>query len=114
MLLQPLREFEAMADRMIEPDLDQLVADRQRDQPLGRLARHAELAGDLILGVAGDVIEPAGAGGVVEPVGFQLRCFRHDSPSRSGADDNPKSSAGGKADMDGEDKGGSSPAIAPG
>ena len=33
-----------------------------------RLARNAELCGDLVLGVAGDIIEPAGARRVVQPV----------------------------------------------
>ena len=80
-VLEPLGELEAMGDGMIEANLDQPAAHRQRYQPLGRLAGDAQLAGDLILGIAGDVIEPAGPGCVVEPVRFQLRCFRHVSPS---------------------------------
>ena len=61
---------------MIEPHLDQLLADRERDETLRRLARHAELARDLVLRVAGDVVEPAGARRVVEPVifGFGFAC----------------------------------------
>ena len=53
---QLFRKLEAMADRMIEPDFDQLLADRERDEPLRRLSGYAELAGDLVLGVAGDII----------------------------------------------------------
>jgi hypothetical protein len=52
---------------MIEPDFDQPLTDRQRNEALGGLARNAELAGDLVLRVASDVIEPTGARGLVEP-----------------------------------------------
>ena len=70
-------ELHAARDRMIEPDLDQPLADRQRNQALRRLARNAELARDLVLGVAGDVIEPSGAGGLVEPQTVMIRFARH-------------------------------------
>ena len=66
-------EFHAARDRMVEPHLDQPFADRQRDEALRGLARNAELARDLVLGVAGDVIEPAGARGVVEPARLAFR-----------------------------------------
>src|SRR5271170_2285812 len=62
---------------MIEPDLDEPLADRQRNQALRRLARNAELARDLVLSVAGDVIEPSGAGGLVEPQSVMIRLARH-------------------------------------
>ena len=69
---EPRREIHAMRDRMVEPDLDQPLRHGHRDQPLRGLARHAELLGDLVLGVAGDVIEPAGARRIVEPVAVRL------------------------------------------
>src|SRR5579883_3627145 len=56
--LQRRGELHAARDRMVEPYLDETLADRQRHQTLRRLARDAELAGDLVLRVAGDVIEP--------------------------------------------------------
>ncbi len=66
-LAQRRGELHAARDRMIEPDLDQPLAHRERNEALRGLARNAELARDLVLRVAGDVIEPAGARGVVEP-----------------------------------------------
>ena len=63
--LQPRRKLEAVGDRVVDADLDQPFRDGKRDQPLRALPRHAELGRDLVLGVAGDIIEPAGAGGVV-------------------------------------------------
>ena len=59
---------------MVEPHLDQPLRHRHGNEPLRRLPRDAELLGDLVLRVAGDVIEPAGARRVVEPfaVGFVL------------------------------------------
>ena len=65
-----VRKLKAMADRVIEPDLDQFLADGEGDEPLRRLPRHAELARDLILGIAGDIIEPARPSGVIEPICF--------------------------------------------
>src|ERR1700734_2649185 len=62
---------------MIEPDLDEPLADRQRNQALRRLARNAELARDLVLGVAGDIIKPSGARGLVEPQSIMIRPARH-------------------------------------
>src|SRR6516225_2004249 len=77
-----------MGDGVVETHLDQPPAHRQRDQALGRLAGDAELGCDLVLGIAGDVIEPTGPGRLVEPVRFRLRCLRHRLPSPpSGADD---------------------------
>src|SRR5690606_10952156 len=58
----------AMADRVVEPDLYQALADRERDEALRRLARNAHLGGDFLLGIAGHVIEPAGARGIVQAV----------------------------------------------
>ena len=66
-VLEALRQVEAAGDRVIEADLDQLLADRERHQPLRRLPRHAELAGDFVLGVAGDVVKPTGPGCIVQP-----------------------------------------------
>src|SRR5690606_41007899 len=53
--------------RMVEADPDQPFRNRQRDQALCRLARDAKLGGDLVLRVAGDIVEPAGTGCVVKP-----------------------------------------------
>src|SRR3984957_9683662 len=62
---------------MIEPDLDEPLADRQRNQALRGLTRNAELARDLVLGVAGDIVEPPGASGLVEPQSIVIRLARH-------------------------------------
>ena len=70
-------ELHAARDRMIEPHLDEPLADRQRNQALRRLARDAELARDLVLGIAGDVIEPSGARGLVEPQTVVVGFARH-------------------------------------
>jgi len=61
---------------VVDAHLDQVLAHRERDEPLGGLARDAELAGDLVLGVAGDVVEPGGTRGVVEPVFLASRAHR--------------------------------------
>ena len=76
-LAQRRGEFHAARDRMIQADLDQPLAHRQRDQALRRLPGNAELAGDLVLGVARDVIEPARTGGVVEPRAFAFDISAH-------------------------------------
>ena len=60
-------EVEAAGDRMVDPDLDEAFRNGKRHQPLRGLPGDAELAGDLILRVAGDVVEPAGAGRLVQP-----------------------------------------------
>ena len=78
--LQRRGELHAARDRMIEPDLDQALADGERDEALRRLARDAELARDLVLRVAGDVIEPAGARRFVEPQTLLIRPARHQFP----------------------------------
>ncbi len=70
-------KLHAAGDRMIEPHLDQALADGERHEALRRLARDAELAGDLVLGVAGDVIEPACARGLVEPQSVVIGFSRH-------------------------------------
>jgi hypothetical protein len=59
--------LQAAREGVVEAELDELLGDRQRDQTLRGLARHAELAGDLFLGVPGDVVEPGGARGELEP-----------------------------------------------
>ena len=49
----------------------------ERDQPLRRLTRNAKLGRDLILRVAGDIIEPAGAGRVVQSRIRDVLPWRH-------------------------------------
>ena len=51
---------------MVQTEGNQPLGKRKRNQPLRRRARNVELARDLVLGVAGDVIEPAGARRVIE------------------------------------------------
>ena len=75
--LQPRREVQAIGDRMVDADLDQSFRHRQRHQALRRLARHAELGRDLVLRIAGDIVEPAGARRVVEPVAARLLARSH-------------------------------------
>src|SRR6478609_7142236 len=72
-----------MGDRMIEPDLDQPFSHRERNKALGGLPGDAELVGDLVLRIAGDVIEPSGASGFVEPVYLHFRLSRHRPPIES-------------------------------
>jgi hypothetical protein len=57
---------------MIEPHLDEPFAHGERDEPLRRLPGHAKLLGNLLLIVAGDVVQPPGARGIVEP---SCRCL---------------------------------------
>jgi hypothetical protein len=52
---------------MIEANLDQPLAHGKRHQPLSRLPRYAKLSRDFVLSVAGDIVEPARSGGVVQP-----------------------------------------------
>jgi hypothetical protein len=52
---------------MVDADLYEALRHRERHQPLRGLARYAELAGYLVLRVAGDIIKPAGARRLVEP-----------------------------------------------
>ncbi len=52
---------------MLEPERDQPLGKAQRHQPLRRGARHLQHPGDLVLGMAGDEVQPAGASGIVEP-----------------------------------------------
>ena len=54
---------------MIEPHFDEAFADRQGDQALRGLAGDSELAGDLVLRIARDIVEPAGAGRFIEVQG---------------------------------------------
>ena len=65
-LPQRLAERHRLGQRVVEPELDQLLADGERHQPLRRLARQAELLRDLVLRVAGDVVEPRRARREVE------------------------------------------------
>src|SRR5918996_6000071 len=59
------RKLDAGRDRMVEAERDQAFGDRRSDQALGRLPRDVELRRDLVLGVAGHVVEPGGARGEV-------------------------------------------------
>src|SRR5690242_944391 len=77
LLDQALRKIEALGDRVVQPHLDKALADGERDQPLCRLARNAKLGRDLVLRVAGDVIEPAGPRRFIEPADFAVRFLRH-------------------------------------
>ena len=71
-LLQPRRQFHAGGDGMFETEGDEPLGEAQRDQPLRGGARDLEHLGDLVLGVTGNEIEPAGTRGVVEPGLFVL------------------------------------------
>ena len=62
-------EVEAAGDRVLEPDAHEALGDRERDQPLRRLARDPHGGGDLVLGLAGDVVEPSGPRRVVQAAG---------------------------------------------
>ena len=77
-----LREFHAPGDRMIEPHLDQLLADSKGHQALCRLARHTQLSRDDFLGIPGDIVEPSGAGGIVQAAQIVFAFARHYSPIR--------------------------------
>ena len=50
---------------MIDAHADQILFDREGDQPLRDRARDLQLLGDFVLGVAGNVVEPRGAGSKV-------------------------------------------------
>jgi len=52
---------------MVEPHLDQLFGNGERNQPLRRLARNPHGGGDLVLRAAGNVIEPTRPRRVVQP-----------------------------------------------
>lgn len=64
-------------------DADEAFRHRQRHQALRRLARNAELGGDLVLRVAGDIIQPPGARRVVQPCVAAVLpdTHRRDAPS---------------------------------
>ena len=66
-------EIEAAGDRVLHPHPHQPLRHGERDEPLGDLARDAHRRGDLVLGLAGDVVEPAGPGGIVETSGRRAR-----------------------------------------
>ena len=70
-------EFKAGGDGMVDANLDEPGRHRQRHEPLGALPRDAELDGDLLLRVARDVVEPAGARRVVETGRGLLRRLAH-------------------------------------
>ena len=53
-----LRERQAIGDAMIDAHADQVLFDGEGDESLRHRSRDLELFGDLVLGVAGDVIEP--------------------------------------------------------
>ena len=74
---QALRQIEAACDRMVDADLHEPFGNGKRHQPLGRLARHAELGRDLVLGVAGDIVEPPRPRRVVEPAAALLLLQDH-------------------------------------
>ncbi|CAM2152108.1 hypothetical protein PT2222_270118 [Paraburkholderia tropica] len=65
-LREPVGEREAVGQPMIDAHADQVLLDRIGDEPLRDRARDLELFGDLVLGVAGHVVEPRGAGGEIE------------------------------------------------
>ncbi len=79
-LLQLRRQFHAGGNGMFEPEGDQPLGEAERDQPLRRGARHLQHLRDLVLGVAGNEIEPAGARRVVE-TGFFILGRPSDAPS---------------------------------
>jgi hypothetical protein len=74
--LQRFGKLGARRDRVVQAELDQALGDRRGDQPLRGLARHVELAGDLILGVARHVVEPGRARGEVQSSVLALVEFR--------------------------------------
>ena len=59
-------EAQAFADRVVQLETDQARRNRKRHEALGTLAGYAELGRDLILRIAGDIVQPASAGGVVQ------------------------------------------------
>jgi hypothetical protein len=62
---QGLFEFDAGADRVIDPERDQAIGDCVRDQALSGLARDVEFARQLVLGIACHVVQPRRACGEV-------------------------------------------------
>src|SRR6185503_2425512 len=90
---------------MIEPDLDQAFADGERDQALRRLTRDVELARDLFLVVAGDIVKPTRTCGVVKPPPTLIlpiahcRCRPTAKARRMGASLTAKLSAGASAQL---------------
>ena len=61
-----LGQLHAGRDGMLQAERHQFLADGEGYQALRRLPGHAELAGDLVLRVAGDEVKPAGARRIVE------------------------------------------------
>src|SRR5690606_33831587 len=57
---------------MVDADLYKPLRNGQRDEPLGRLARYAELGRHLDLGIAGDIVEPPCPRRVIEPAAALL------------------------------------------
>lgn len=57
-----LCEREAIGDAVIHSHADQVLFHRERDEPLRHRTRDLQFLCDLVLGVAGDVIQPRCAG----------------------------------------------------
>ncbi len=74
--LETQPQFQAGRNRMVETNLDQAFGHGEGNKPLRRLPRYAHGAGDLVLGAAGHIIEPACPRGIVEPV-IAFRSARH-------------------------------------
>ncbi len=68
--IEPIRELRgklhAGGDGMVQTEGNQPFREGQRYQPLGGRPRYVQLPRDLVLGVSGDEIEPAGTGSVFE------------------------------------------------
>src|SRR5690606_29449417 len=62
----------------VDPDANQPFRYGKRYQPLRRLSRNAQFGSDLVLRIAGYVIEPASARGVVKPRISAILTHAHD------------------------------------
>ncbi|MNL66914.1 hypothetical protein D3C87_1914500 [compost metagenome] len=61
---------------MVEPDLDQALCHRERDETLRRLPGNAHGGRYFVLGATGDVIEPASPRRIIQP-SLGVRPFCH-------------------------------------